>query len=155
MESYMDILENLGVHFPIELAIDMVINLLSSSHHHLIMKYSMKILEKTSMELHGMLKITEVSMVKTQRSTSSTPFLSIGHKNVAKKKKFSHSKGKGKTREGMYKQGLMRNIESNITLTTDPKETICFYYEEMGHWNESVVCIGKSNNITLNIDSSK
>ena len=56
MKGYIDRLQNLGVEFPKELAVDMVLNSLSGSFEQFVLNYNMNNLEKTLMELHGMLK---------------------------------------------------------------------------------------------------
>lgn len=55
MKSYIKRLGILGVECPKELAIDMVLNLLSSSYHMFVSNGNMKDLDKTVMQLHGML----------------------------------------------------------------------------------------------------
>lgn len=97
MKLYIDILENLNIHFPKELAINMVLNSLSSSYQEFIMNYNMNNMDKTLIELRDMLKTAEASMLKTCSSNPTAPILAIGH-NIAKRKKVSHPKGKGKTK---------------------------------------------------------
>lgn len=55
----------------------------------------MNTLDKTLMELHDMLKFTEVSIMKTHSSGSIAPIFAIGHDDTKRKKNF-HPKGKGK-----------------------------------------------------------
>ncbi|GJY23275.1 retrotransposon protein, putative, ty1-copia subclass [Tanacetum coccineum] len=50
--------------------------------------------------------------------------LTIGHN--AKKRKTSHSNWKGKAIQGKSNRGSKRKVESEIALTSDPKETMCF-----------------------------
>lgn len=52
LKSYIYKFENLGVQFPKELAIDMVLNSLSSLYHQYFINYNMNNLKKTFMELH-------------------------------------------------------------------------------------------------------
>ncbi|KAL4573827.1 hypothetical protein LXL04_020646 [Taraxacum kok-saghyz] len=94
MKMYIDILINLGVKVPNELAIDMVLNSLNGSFKQFIVNYNMNNFEKTLMELHGMLQSAEASMGKTQ-VVNPAPVLAI-REGVYKKKKVSHPKGKGK-----------------------------------------------------------
>lgn len=81
----------------------MVMNLLSSLYEELIMKN----MDKTIMNLNGMLKTNEASMMKTHSSNSIALVLAIGHGND-KKKKVSHPKGKGNTKARQLNQGLRR-----------------------------------------------
>lgn len=79
MKSYIDKLGNLGVEFRKELAVDMVLSSFFASNHQFIMYYNMNNLDYTLMELHGMLKTAEASMLKTKNSNSLALFLAIGH----------------------------------------------------------------------------
>lgn len=63
MKSHIDRLENLGVKFPKELAIDMVLNSLTGSYQQFIMKYNKNNLDKTLIELHNMIKAVGTSMM--------------------------------------------------------------------------------------------
>ncbi|GJZ82659.1 putative RNA-directed DNA polymerase [Tanacetum coccineum] len=55
-------------------------------------------------------------------STSAAPVLTVGHN--AKKRKTSHSNWKGKAIQGKSNRGSKRKVESEIALTSDPKETM-------------------------------
>lgn len=46
----------------------MVLNLISSSNHHFIMNYNINNIEKTLIDLHGMLKTMEASIAKAKSS---------------------------------------------------------------------------------------
>lgn len=76
-------------------------------------------------------------MLKTRSSTFIAPVLAISHGHPSKKKKISHTNGKGKARDAMPNQGLKRKVDSDKAPTTDPKEAICFCYQEKGHWKHS------------------
>ncbi|KAJ9551125.1 hypothetical protein OSB04_015170 [Centaurea solstitialis] len=137
MKAYIDRLGNLGVNFPRELAIDMVLNSLSGAYKQFIVNFNMNNMDKTLMELHGMLRTAEASMGKTQSAHSTAPVLAI-REGGCKKKKVSHPKGKGKAKVVPRNQGLKRKAEtSDISPTSDPKEAICFYCQERGHWKRS------------------
>lgn len=83
-----------------------------------------------------MLKIIEASMLKTRSSISTAPIFVIGYIHIDKKK-VSHPKGKGKAKDGISNQGLKRKFDFVITSTTSPKEAICFYYQDKGHWKHN------------------
>ncbi|KAJ9549604.1 hypothetical protein OSB04_022147 [Centaurea solstitialis] len=86
---------------------------------------------------HDMLRSAEANMGKTQSAYSTAPVLTI-REGGCKKKKVSHPKGKGKAKVVPRNQGLKRKAEtSNILPTSDPKEAICFYCQEKGHWKRS------------------
>ncbi|KAJ9557164.1 hypothetical protein OSB04_011778 [Centaurea solstitialis] len=137
IKAYIDMLGNLGVNFPREFAIDMVQNALSGGYKQFIVNFNMNNMDKTLMELHGMLRTAEASMGKTQSAHSPAPILAI-REGGCKKKKVSHPKGKGKAKVVLHNQGLKRKAEtSDISPTSDPKEAICFYCQETGHWKRS------------------
>ncbi|KAJ9535962.1 hypothetical protein OSB04_un000872 [Centaurea solstitialis] len=117
------------------------LRLLLGNSHNLIRGYPRK--PNTSPEAvakydkHDMLRSAEASMGKTQSAYSTAPVLAI-REGGCKKKKVSHPKGKGKAKVVPRNQGLKRKAEtSNILPTSDPKEAICFYCQEKGHWKRS------------------
>ena len=65
MKAYIDKLGNLGVDFPRELGIDMVLNSLSGAYKLFIVNFNMNNMDNTLMELYGRLKTAEASMGKT------------------------------------------------------------------------------------------
>ena len=85
----------------------MVLHLLSSLFHQPFMNYNMNNFDKTLMELHGMLKVVEASMIKNKSSNATAPVLAIRHGSANKKKKVSY--GKGKTKVRPPNQGLKIN----------------------------------------------
>nr|GEW29462.1 hypothetical protein [Tanacetum cinerariifolium] len=68
-------------------------------------------------------------------STLATLVLTVGHN--AKKRYTSHSNWKGKVIGGKSHRGSKRKAEYDITPTSDPKEAVCFYCNEKGHWKRS------------------
>ena len=136
MKTYIDRLDNLGVKIPKEFAIDMVLNSLNGSFKQFIVNYNMNNFEKTLMELHGMLRSAEASMGKTQVNNPA-PVLAI-REGGYQKKKVSHPKGKGKGKMVYPNKGQKRKMDStDIAPASDPKEAVCFYCQEKGHWKRS------------------
>ena len=134
MKGYIDRLGNLHVDFPNELAIDMVLNSLSSAYKQFIVNFNMNSMEKTLMELHGMLKSAEVSMGKPIQNASA-PVLAI-REGGYKKKKVSFPKGKGKSKVS-HNHAKKRKTDSEIAPVSDPSEAVCFYCQQKGHWKRS------------------
>lgn len=89
------------------------------------------------MELHGMLKNVEDIMLNIKGSIALALFLAIGHSVVAKTKKLSHPKVKGKAMVRSSNQGFKSNAENEIAPNTDSKEATCFYCQEKGHFRPS------------------
>ncbi|KAL4573188.1 hypothetical protein LXL04_019986 [Taraxacum kok-saghyz] len=56
MKAYIDRLGNLSINFPNELAIDMVLNSSSGAYKPFVVNFNVHNLNKTLMELHGMLR---------------------------------------------------------------------------------------------------
>ena len=96
MKAYIDRLGNLGVNLPTELAIDIVLNSLSGAYKQFIVNFNMNNMnnmDKTLMELHGMLKTVEASMGKTQSTRSTAPSWPLG-KVAVRRRKFLIPKGR-------------------------------------------------------------
>lgn len=130
IKSCIDRLGKLGVEFPM-LSIDMVLNSLSSLYHHFTINYNMNNLDMSLIKLHGMLEITEASLVKTTSSNFIASVLAIGRGSVNKKTKFSHVKFEDKV--GFSNKGVKRKTDYEIAPNTNPKEAIYFYCQENGH----------------------
>ena len=96
MNGYIDQLERLD--FPIiqELAMDFILNSLTSSFDLFILNYNMNNVEKSIMELHGMLKTAESNMSKAKPTAV---VLTIKEGGIHKKKNTT-PKGKGKEKVG-------------------------------------------------------
>lgn len=95
LKGYFDILERLGFPFTQDLAIDVIINTLTSAYKPTTVNYYMNGLEKTIMELHGMLKTTEEIIVPLRSIISTTHMLAIREGGV-KRNRLSHPNIKGK-----------------------------------------------------------
>ncbi|KAJ9558333.1 hypothetical protein OSB04_012947 [Centaurea solstitialis] len=138
MKSYIDQLERLGFPISQELATDFILSLLSSSYEPFVLNYQMNNLEKTIMELHGMLKTAESNMAK---SKPAAPVLAIREGGIKKKKKVAPVKGKGKGKaiqpNPKPKTKGQGKAESNIPQSKTPEDAVCFYCKEVGHWRRS------------------
>lgn len=111
MKLYIDWLGNLGVEFPKDLAIYMVLNFHSSSYCQFVMNYNMNNLNRTIMDLHGMLKTAGACLVKAISSNPNFIVLDIRCGRANLEKKFSHCKGKAKVRssnKGIKIKKIMR-----------------------------------------------
>ncbi|TLX70056.1 DDE-type integrase/transposase/recombinase [Labilibacter sediminis] len=128
MKGYIDRLVNLGMEFPKQLGIHLVLGSLNRSFEAFVMNYNMNNMEKTLLELHGMLKTAESNMKKCPPVQA--PVLSIDR--GAKKRKASYPQGKGKAKKSQKKKG-----DSDIAPTSDPNEAICFYCQQKGHWKRA------------------
>ena len=94
-------------------------------------------LEKTIMELHGMLKTAESNMAK---SKPAAPILAIREGGI-KKKKVTPTKGKGKGKaiqpNPKPKSKVQRKAQSDIPQSNTPEDTVCFHCKEVGHWRRN------------------
>ena len=137
MKAYTDQLERLGFPISQELATDFILSSLSSSYESFVLNYHMNNLEKTIMELHGMLKTTESNMAK---SKPAAPVLAIREGGI-KKKKAAPVKGKGKGKaiqpNPKPKAKGKGKAQSNIPQSKTPEDAVCFYCKEEGHWRRN------------------
>ena len=124
MKSYLDHLEKLGSPISQELAIDTILQSLPDSYDQFIMNYNMHHMEKTIPELHGMLKTAEQNI----KTTSSVLMVKKG-KGMKRKGNFK-GKGKGKSKES-------QNVPKPKSKTKPPKEGVCFFCNEPGHWKRN------------------
>ena len=95
LKEYFDILDRPGFPFTQELAIDVIINSLTSAYKQFTINYYMNGLEKSILELHGMLKKTKESIVPHRNTSSTSIMLAIMEVGV-KRKRYSHHIVKGK-----------------------------------------------------------
>ena len=95
----------------------------------------MKNMEKTVMELHGMLKTAKSSMAKAKPATA---VLAIREGGVQKKNTTTpKGKGKGKVGNPNFKpkpKSMGQSSSSKVPQVKDPKEATCFHCGEKGHW---------------------
>src|SRR5664279_645819 len=136
MKGYVDQLERLG--FPIgqELATDFILNSLTSSYDSFVLNYNMTNMEKSIMELHGMLKTVESNIAKAKPAAAAV--LAIREGGVKKKKaNTSKGKGKGKGTPNSFPKPKGAASTSKIPQSQNTKEATCFHCGEKGHWRRS------------------
>ena len=138
MKGYVERLEALGVKFDDQLAIDLILAKLPSSYNQFIISYQMKDAKNVSiMELHNLLQNSENAITKEPKaSNQDAPVLAIGN---ARKRKASSSWNKnagGKSKRTNNFKGKEK-ANSELVPTKDPKEAICFYCGQKGHWKRS------------------
>ncbi|KAJ9565695.1 hypothetical protein OSB04_001661 [Centaurea solstitialis] len=104
-------LERLGFPISQELATDFILSSLSNLYKPFVLNYQMNNLEKSIMELHGMLKTAESNMAK---SKPAAPVLAIREGGI-KKKKAAPVKGKGKGKDigGEPVLSIWRSLKSS------------------------------------------
>jgi hypothetical protein len=111
MMGYIETLSKLGCEIKVDLAIDVILQLLLASYESFIMNFHMNGMEKTVAELHGMLKTAEdsikknpnhVMMVQKEKKKRKcwTPLKSKGKEKVFDEP--SSSKPKTKSKYGPY-----------------------------------------------------
>ena len=127
MKSYVDQLENLKVIFDQNLAIDIILNSLTTAYDWFILTYHMHSVEKTVMELYNMLQTAEAGIKKTGvESFSVTPVLAIQN-GGGKKRKRPNPKWKGKASAGPSHSG--GNGNHSVQAVNDPKEAVCIHFD--------------------------
>ena len=75
-----------------------------------------------------MLKTAEARMKKPNNNSSPTALVLAIHYGSTKRKRFCHSKGKGKGKVGLSDHGPKRKDQPEIAPSVDPSEAISFYY---------------------------
>ncbi|KAL7602835.1 hypothetical protein Lser_V15G19483 [Lactuca serriola] len=130
MKSHIDRLGMLGVDVSRKLAVELVLKSLPESYSKFIKDYYMTDHDMTLINLAYLLVAAESTMIwhtsKANLIGRSTPKTSIDidNGNIGSPEKISLSKGKGKAK-------------FVIVLYIIPKESICFYCQEKGHWLRS------------------
>ena len=122
MKGLINQLDKLGAPISHELAAGLILGSLPESYDQFVMNYNMHHMEKSIVELHGMLKNVETNIQKTN------PVLMVqkreGMKRNGKGKGNKAKKGKGQSKPKAKKPKL-------------PKEGVCFFCNEQGHWKRS------------------
>lgn len=95
IKEYFERINHLDFPFAQELASDVILTSLTSSYKQFTIKYYINGLEKSTMELHGLLKKTEENSVPPRNTRSTTLVLAIREGGV-KRKRSSHPNVKGK-----------------------------------------------------------
>ncbi|KAL7584777.1 hypothetical protein Lser_V15G44118 [Lactuca serriola] len=126
MELHIDRLGMLGFDVSKELAVDLVLQSLPESYSEFIREYYMMDHDVAFIDLTYFLIAAESAMIwRTGRANFSGKSISqpsMGNGNIGSPEKFSLHK---------------RKLESEIVRCTIPEESICFYYQEKGHWLRS------------------
>ena len=137
MKGYVDQLERLGFPISQELATDFILNSLTSSYDSFVLNYNMNNMEKSIMELHGMLKTAESNMSKAKPTAA---VLSIREGGI-QKKRTTTPKGKGKEKVGTPNtvskpkpKAAGQSSSSKVQKATDPQEKTCYHCGAKGHW---------------------
>jgi hypothetical protein len=110
MIGYIETLEKLGFELKPDMAINVILQLLSASYEPLIMNFQMNGMEKTLAELHGMLKTTEESIKKDPTHVM------VVQKENNKRKRGMLPEAKLKERFLMSPQALSKSQRSNLAL---------------------------------------
>jgi gag-polypeptide of LTR copia-type len=131
MMSYMQQLEKLDNPVPQRMATDFIINSLTPSYLGFVMNFHMNDMEKSLDELHGMLKMAEEDIKKSDPKV----VLSVSDKwkKIKKKNTYKTKKGKGKAPVKNI-SGPKGNQKLKSPATPD---TECFYYKGNGHWKRN------------------
>ncbi|XP_021596646.1 uncharacterized protein LOC110603253 [Manihot esculenta] len=125
MKGYLDTLEKLDVRISRELATDLILGSLLDSCDSFIMNYNMHRMDKSVIELHGMLKSAKENIHKTK-------FVLMVQKGISKK-----GKGKGKVppkpkdnKSGPKSKGKEKKAPKPKPMQ---EESICFHCNNAGH----------------------
>ncbi|KAL7595372.1 hypothetical protein Lser_V15G28487 [Lactuca serriola] len=143
MKSHIDRLGMLGVVFPRELAIDLVLVSLLESYSQFIKDYYMKEHDVTLIDLTYMLISVEAKMLKSISQAKmfegsiSKISMDIDNGNIGSPEKASLPNGKGSAKVKPFGHMVKRNANSKIVPCANPKRSMCFYCQLKGHWMRS------------------
>jgi hypothetical protein len=126
MIGYTESLQRLGFPLDDDLAIDVILQSLPTSFEPFIMNYHMNGLKKTLTELHGILKMAEVSLRKA-----------LGHvMTVQKGKKRKRLAKAKKPAESETSKQATKVKEKNKKASPSPDD-VCFHCGVKGHWSRN------------------
>jgi hypothetical protein len=124
MIGYIETLEKLGFELKPDMAINVILQLLSASYEPLIMNFQMNGMEKTLAELHGMLKTTEESIKKDPT-----------HVMVVQKENNKRKRGmppRGKTKGKVPNEPSSTKQKPKVKSSPTPNDE-CFHCHAKGH----------------------
>ena len=140
MKANVERMERLGFTIGRELAVDLILWSLPTAYDQFVMSYHMHSMDKSIMELHGMLKTTESSMTKNKPAVPN-PVLAIREGRIQKKKKSAYiPKGKGKGKIGAAKSSPASEGKGKgkmVPQAKTPDEAECFFCGKKGHWRRN------------------
>ncbi|WVZ96608.1 hypothetical protein U9M48_042224 [Paspalum notatum var. saurae] len=124
MIGHIEALDRFGIELEPELATDVILQSLPPSFEPFIMNYHMNSLDKTLIELHGMLKTAEESIKKTASHVMMI-------QRDSKKRKYK-GKGKGKAEDRIQKP----KSDAKTKAGPSPSDK-CFHCGDSGHWSRN------------------
>ena len=122
MKGLIDQLDKLGAPISHELATNLIPGSLPDSYDQFVMNYNMHHMEKSIVELHGMLKNVE------------TNIQTINIVLMVQKGESMKIKGKGKGNKAKKGKGQSKPKAKKLK---PPKEGVCFFCNEHGHWKRN------------------
>ncbi|KAF5804990.1 putative RNA-directed DNA polymerase [Helianthus annuus] len=132
MKGYIDQLNKLGYPLQDEMAVDFILNSLSSHYDQFVMNFNMNDWVKTVPELHGMLKTAEMNI--SNKVSQVLMVRSGGVKKPKTKKKSYNSKNKGKAPVAAKPA---TNKSKQAVKAPLPEERQCYECNKMGHWKRN------------------
>ncbi|GJS10839.1 retrotransposon protein, putative, ty1-copia subclass [Tanacetum coccineum] len=136
MKGYFDMLESLNMVFDAELSINIIRSGLPADYNQFVLSYQMNGNKTSIMELHSLLQTAKQGIKKIDvPSIFSTPYVTCCSQCKIKERLLIPT-GKERPQKESPIVGL-REFESEIAPTGDPKEAVCFYCNTKGHWKRS------------------
>lgn len=136
MQGYVERLQKLNMQIDEELAIDMVLNSLSSCYDQFVLAYHLNNTQTSLAELHNMLQIAEDGLKGKGVPLINTPVLAIGQCKGKKRKGPPKQNWKDKVQAGSSSNGS-RSRPSGIPHVSNPKDSDYVYCKEKDHWKRS------------------
>ncbi|KAL7612787.1 hypothetical protein Lser_V15G09280 [Lactuca serriola] len=143
MKLHINKLGMLGVDVSGKLAVDLVLQSLPDSYSDFIKDYYMMDHDVTLIDLTYLLIVVESKMIwgtgkgnLTGRSTSQTS-MDINNGNIGCPEKSSLPNGNGLAKVKPFDRMVKKKAEYEIVPCAIPKDSVCFYCQEKGHWMRS------------------
>ena len=130
MIGYIENLEKMGFPFPLELAIDLILQSLPESYSQFVMNYNMNEIDKTLPQLLSMLRTAEANIKKAKPNA-----VLMVQKDKGKGK--AQGKAKGKNKKGQKPKPYAKPIDALKPKGGVPKEGDCFHCGKTGHWKRN------------------
>jgi hypothetical protein len=124
MIGYIETLAKLGCELKDELTTDLILQPLPTSYESFIMNFHMNGIEKTVVELHGMLKTVKDRMKKNPNHVMTV------QKEKQKRKRWTPPKGKGKKKVSNESSSSKPKTKGKSSPSLGEE---CFQYYKMGH----------------------
>ena len=140
MKSHIDTFGMLGVIFPKELAVDLVLHSLPESYSQFVKDYYLTDNDMTLIDLTYLLIVAKAEMLKCVGQANmfggriAHVSMENNNGNIGSPEKVPLSNGKGSAKVKPFDYIVKRKTNSEIVPCAITKKSICFYFQLKGYW---------------------